>query len=143
MENARLLGELRQRTGDLEESLEYQTAVSDVLKVISQSGTELGAVLDTLVGTAARICWADSGFIFRLDGGLHRMIAAFGIPSEYRDFQARNPIGPGRGTLAGRTALVRRAVHIEANCHWLVPIWYLVEQFFCRWHSSSLKTWSE
>jgi two-component system NtrC family sensor kinase len=113
MENARLLGQLRTRTGDLEEALEYQTAISDVLKVISQSGSELRAVLDTLVGTAARICRAESGFIFRLDDGFHRMIASFGIPPEYKDFQLRNPIGPGRGTLAGRTAIERRAVHIE------------------------------
>jgi len=113
MENARLLGELRGRTRDLQESLEYQTASSDVLKVISRSGAELGPVLDTLVETAARICRADSGFIFRLHDGLCRMAAAFGIPAEYRDFQTRNPIAPGRGTLAGRTVLERRAVHIE------------------------------
>ncbi len=113
MENARLLGELRQRTGDLQESLEYQTATSDVLKVISRSGADLGPVLDTLVETAARICRADSGFIFEQDDGRGRMVASFGIPAEYRAFQTRNPIAPGRGTLAGRTMLERRAVHIE------------------------------
>ena len=113
MENARLITELRQRTRDLQESLEYQTATSDVLKVISRSGAELEPVLDTLVETAARICRAESGFIFRLHDGLCRMVASFGIPVEYKDFQARNPIAPGRGTLAGRTALERRAVHIE------------------------------
>ncbi|MGB9648829.1 MAG: GAF domain-containing protein, partial [Stellaceae bacterium] len=113
MENARLITELRQRTHDLQESLEYQTASSDVLKVISRSGAELGPVLDTLVETAARICRADSGFIFRLQDDLCRMVAAFGIPAGYRDFQVRNPIVPGRGTLAGRTVLERRAVHIE------------------------------
>ena len=113
MENARLITELRQRTHDLQESLEYQTATSDVLKVISRSGAELGPVLDTLVETAARICRANSGFIFRLQDGLCRMVASFGIPAEYRDFQERNPIAPGRGTLAGRTVLERRAVHIE------------------------------
>src|SRR5262252_4202313 len=113
IENARLLNELRQRTTDLTEALEYQTGTSDVLKVISQSGAELGPLLDTLVATAARICLADSGFIFRLHDGLCRMVASFGIPAEYKDFQARNPIAPGRGTLAGRTVLERRAVQIE------------------------------
>jgi two-component system, NtrC family, sensor kinase len=113
MENARLLGELRERTRDLEESLEYQTATSDVLKVISRSGAELAPMLDTLVETAARICRAESGFIFRLLGGLCHMVASFGIPEEYKDFQERNPIAPGRGTLAGRIALDRCPVHIE------------------------------
>ena len=113
IENARLFNELRQRTHDLQESLEYQTANSDVLKVISRSGAELGPVLDTLVETAARICRANSGFIFRLHEGFCRMVASFGIPAEYREFQTRNPIAPGRGTLAGRTVLERRAVHIE------------------------------
>ncbi len=113
IENARLITELRQRTHDLQELLEYQTASSDVLKVISRSGAELGPVLDTLVETAARICRADSGFIFRLHDDLCRMAASFGIPEDYRDFQTRNPIVPGRGTLAGRTVLERRAVHIE------------------------------
>ena len=113
IENARLLNELRQRSTDLSEVLEYQTATSDVLKVISQSGAELGPVLDTLVATAARICLAESGFIFRLEDGLCRMVASFGIPPAYKDFQRRNPIAPGRGTLAGRTVLERRAVLIE------------------------------
>ncbi|HEY2538483.1 MAG TPA: GAF domain-containing protein, partial [Stellaceae bacterium] len=103
MENARLLNELRQRTHDLQESLEYQTASGDVLKVISHSGAELVPVLDTLVATAARICRADSGFIFRLQDGVCRMVASFGIPEEYKDFQ-------------GATRLRRVAAH------WLVGL---------------------
>jgi signal transduction histidine kinase/DNA-binding NarL/FixJ family response regulator len=113
IENARLLSELRERTTELTESLEEQTASSEVLKVVSQSGIELTPILDELVATAARICSADSGFIFRLQDGLCRMVASLGKSSEYKDFQLRNPIAPNRGTLAGRVVLTRDAVHIE------------------------------
>ena len=100
-------------TQEFSEALEQQTATSEVLKVVSQSGAELAPVLDKLVATAARICLADSGFIFRLQDGRCRMVASFGIPPEYKDFQIRNPIVPDRGTLAGRTVLTGYTVHIK------------------------------
>src|SRR6516162_4469656 len=113
IENARLLSELRERTTELTESLEEQTASSEVLKVVSQSGIELTPVLDELVATAARICSADSGFIFRLQDGLCQMIASFGKSQQLMDFVRRNPIVPNRGSLAGRVVLTRDTVHME------------------------------
>jgi GAF domain-containing protein/HPt (histidine-containing phosphotransfer) domain-containing protein/ActR/RegA family two-component response regulator len=115
MENARLITELQQRTGDLQESLEYQTATSDVLKVISQSGGELEPVLDTLVETAARICRAENANVFRLhDDGLLRVAGWFGFENpEMRNLVLSNPIEPGRGTLTARSVLERRVVHVE------------------------------
>jgi PAS domain S-box-containing protein len=113
MENARLLGELQARTSDLEESLEYQTATSDVLKVISQSGTEIDPVLQTLVETAARLCEADKAVLGHLTGGLYRMGASVGFTHGYKDYRARTPIPLDRGTAIGRMVIDRRVVHIE------------------------------
>ena len=112
IENTRLLNELRQRTADLTESLEQQTATSKVLDVISRSAFDLQAVFETVAESSVRLCGADRAFIFRFDGELLRMAVAFNAPQKLRDFISQNPIRPGRYSASGRAALERRTIHI-------------------------------
>jgi len=112
IENARLFDEVQAKTRDLEESLQQQTATSDVLKVISRSAFDLQAVLDTLVSSAARLCEAEMAFIMRREGDEYRAGAAVGFSREYIRFLEAHPIAPGRGTVTGRTVLSRRTVQV-------------------------------
>src|SRR5262249_28025494 len=112
IENPRLLNELRQRTNDLSESLEQQTATSEVLKVISSSASDLQAVFDTMAENAVRLCEAERAFIFRFDGQLLHAVASYNAGPEIREFINRNPIAPGRHSISARAALERRTVHV-------------------------------
>src|SRR5262249_19097760 len=105
IENARLLNELR-------ESLQQQTATADVLKIISRSTFDLQPVLDNLIDTAARLCGAHRGVIFRRDGDSYNGVAFYNASPELIDFIRRHPITPGRHTITARVVLERRTVHV-------------------------------
>ena len=89
IENTRLLNELRQRTDDLSESLQQQTATADVLKVISRSTFDLQTVLQTLVELAARLCDADKTVITREQNGAFYRAEAYGFSREFMDYVKR------------------------------------------------------
>ena len=112
IENTRLFEAEQQRTRELTESLEQQTATSKVLDVISRSAFDLHAVFEAVVESSVRLCGAERGFIYRFDGELLRMAVGFNVSQELREFAERNPIRPGRKSAAARAALERRTIHI-------------------------------
>jgi GAF domain-containing protein len=112
IENTRLLTELRQRTDDLGEALEQQTATSDVLQVISSSPGELEPVFQSMLANATRICEAKIGILFRYEDGTYTAVAKLGVTPAYAEYLDRGPIRPGATTGLGRVASTRQTIHI-------------------------------
>jgi C4-dicarboxylate-specific signal transduction histidine kinase len=104
-------GELAQAREHLVEALEEQTATSEVLRIISNSPTEIQPVLDAVGENAARLCDANNAVIFRLEGDLLRLVASYGgIPTTSH---AREGIPTNRDTVIGRAACDRRTIHVH------------------------------
>ncbi len=113
IENVRLFTELETKNRDLTETLEQQTATSEVLKVISRSTFDLQPVLEALIESATRLCGATRGHIFRFDGEFLRFAAAYGAWPGFTEYLERNPIRPGPGSVAGLAGSERRVVHVS------------------------------
>jgi GAF domain-containing protein len=112
IENTRLFGELQNRTDDLTESLQQQTATSDVLRVISRSPTNIQPVLDAILETAGRLCESEYALFFRLDDGKYHLAGSNNATADYIKYLSEHPISIDRGTVIGRTAVERHVVHI-------------------------------
>jgi two-component system, NtrC family, sensor kinase len=118
IENARLLNELRQRTDDLSESLQQQTATSEVLRIISSSPGELRPVFDAIIVNVARICEATFANLILFDGQQCRMAAMHNAPEAYRELRSHDTafsLSP-TGTPAGRAIATKRPINITDLC---------------------------
>jgi len=114
IENTRLLNELHQRTDDLTESLEQQTATAEVLRVISSSPGELDRVFASILANATRICEANFANLALVQGGEFRMVAMHGAPRAFEDLRLRRDpkIPMGGITPLGRLFETKRIIHI-------------------------------
>jgi two-component system NtrC family sensor kinase len=114
IENVRLFDEVQARTRDLSESLEQQTATSEVLNVISSTPGELQPVFDAMLANAARICGAKFGTLFHYDGELFHAVATNGTPPALIEFQRkRGPFRPEGTNLLGRLVREKAVCQVE------------------------------
>ena len=113
IENTRLLKELRQRTTDLTESLEQQTATSEVLKVISSSSGELQPVFQVMLENATRLCVAKFGHLYLCEGDALRTTAMYNVPWAFAEVRRRNLlVRPEPGSMLRRLISTKSTVHI-------------------------------
>jgi PAS domain S-box-containing protein len=110
IENVRLFNELEERNSEISESLEQQTATSEVLKVIASSPTDIHPVLEVIAKNAARVCGADDAHIYRVDGDTLREWTHLGPIPGLEDGES---LPLSRGSLIGRAILDRAPIHIR------------------------------
>ena len=112
IENARLLNELRQRTNDLTESLEQQTATSEVLRIVSSTPGELEPVFQAMLDNATRLCEANFGHFYRWDGNSFRLMAKRNTPPALAKERLRSPLRPTLNEPLGQMVATKRVVHV-------------------------------
>jgi two-component system, NtrC family, sensor kinase len=112
IENARLLNELRQRTTDLSEALEHQTATSDVLRGISSFPGDVGPAFVMMLEKAVRICDAKFGNVYGWDGDLLKLVATYKTPQEFIEARKRSLSRPDPALPLGRVIATKSVVHL-------------------------------
>jgi GAF domain-containing protein len=112
IENARMLNELKQRTIELTEALEQQTATSEVLQVVSSSPADLDPVFGTMLEQAVRICDAAFGNIYRWDGEALEHISGYRTPTAFAEARRRFRLRPAPKSPVLQMVETKSAVHI-------------------------------
>jgi signal transduction histidine kinase/DNA-binding response OmpR family regulator len=112
LERKRLHDEVQARTQELSESLEQQTATSEVLQVISSSPGELEPVFEAMLANAVRLCDAKFGTLNLYDGGAYRHVALHNVPPAYAAFRQGMVIRPDPRSSLGQVASTKEVVHV-------------------------------
>src|SRR5262245_15083262 len=112
IENVRLFDEVQARTRELSESLQQQTATSEVLRVIYSSPGELGPVFSAVLENATRICEANFGVLFRFNNDFVEAAAMLGVPPAFAELLQAGPFIADQGSGLGRVARTKQVVHI-------------------------------
>src|SRR6202008_1190433 len=113
IENTRLLRELRERTDDLSESLEQQTATSEVLEVISSSPGGLKPVFQKMLENATRVCGANFGTMNLWDGEQFDMVADHNLPPAFAAYRREHPLRPAPGSTLEIVVATRKAIQVD------------------------------
>src|SRR6516165_2723399 len=117
IQNVKMFQEVQERTRDLQESLQQQTAAADVLKLISRSTFDLQSVLNTLLESAATLCDADHAWLFQREGKELQWLASYGhstdVHEKIRSYFSTFRVPIDRGAVTGRAALEGRTIHVS------------------------------
>src|SRR5882757_3109343 len=112
IENTRLLKELRQRTDDLSESLQQQTATADVLQIISSSPGDLAPVFEKMLVNATRVCSAKFGTMLLAENGSMRPAAQYNVPAEFAAARGDRVLTPHPKSALAKAISTKQVVHV-------------------------------